>query len=39
MTDYKFIMAQCWKFHFAKWDENVLRECQEVLPNLRRNNW
>jgi hypothetical protein len=36
MTDYEFIMAQCQKFHFTKWDENVLRECQEVLPNLTR---
>lgn len=36
MTDYEFIMAQCRKFHFTKWDENVLRECQEVLPNLTR---
>lgn len=36
MTDYEFIMAQCRKFHFTKWDENVLRECQETLPNLTR---
>jgi len=36
MTDYEFIMAQCRKFHYTKWDENVLRECQEVLPNLTR---
>ena len=36
MTDYEFIMAQCRKFHFTKWDENVLRECQEVLLNLTR---
>ena len=36
MTDYEFIMAQCQKFHYTKWDENVLRECQEVLPNLTR---
>ena len=36
MTDYEFIMAQCRKFHYTKWDENVLRECQEVLLNLTR---
>ena len=36
MTDYEFIMAQCRKFHFIAWDENVLRECQEVLSNLTR---
>ena len=36
MTDYEFIMEQCRKFHFTKWDENVLRECQSILPNLAR---
>ena len=36
MTDYEFSMAQCRKYHFIKWDENVLRECQEILPNLTR---
>ena len=29
-------MAQCRKYHFTKWDENELRECQSVLPNLTR---
>ena len=36
MTDYEYIMAQCKKFHFTPWDENVLRECQSILPNLTR---
>lgn len=36
MTDYKYIMAQSRKFHFMQWDENVLRECQSIMPNLTR---
>ncbi|MBP5339834.1 MAG: hypothetical protein J6Z14_11150 [Prevotella sp.] len=36
MTDYKYIMAQCRKYHFTGWDEKDLRECQEILPNLTR---
>ena len=36
MTDYEYIVAQCRKFHHAGWNENELRECQEVLPNLTR---
>lgn len=36
MTDYEYIMAQCRKHHFTQWDENVLRECQSILPNLTR---
>ena len=36
MTDYEFIMAQCRKYHFTAWDENVLRECQSIMPNLTR---
>ena len=36
MTDYEYIMAQCRKFHFMKWDENVLSDCQSLLPNLTR---
>ena len=34
MTDYEYIIQQVKKFHFTKWDENVLRECQSLLPNL-----
>lgn len=36
MTDYEYIMAECRKSHFAGWNESVLRSCQEVLPNLTR---
>lgn len=36
MTNYEYIMAQCRKFHFTQWDENVLRECQAIMPNLTR---
>ena len=36
MTDYEYILAQCRKSHFTKWDENELRECQSILPNLTR---
>ena len=36
MTDYEYILAQCRKYHFTQWDENVLRECQSILPNLTR---
>ena len=36
MTDYEYIMAQCRKYHFTKWDDDELRKCQEVLPNLTR---
>ena len=36
MTDFEYIIEQCRKFHFTKWDENVLRECQSILPNLTR---
>lgn len=36
MTDYEYIMERCRKYHFTRWKENELRECQEVLPNLTR---
>jgi hypothetical protein len=36
MTDYEYIMARCRKYHFTGWDENELRECQSILPNLTR---
>lgn len=36
MTDYEYIMERCKKYHFTRWKENELRECQEVLPNLTR---
>ena len=36
MSDYEYIIQQVKKFHFTKWDENVLRECLSILPNLTR---
>lgn len=36
MKDYEYIMAQCRKFHFTKWDVNVLSECLSKMPNLTR---
>lgn len=36
MTDYEYILQQVKKYHFSTWDENVLRECQSILPNLTR---
>ena len=36
MIDYEYIIQQVKKFHFTKWDANVLRECQSLLPNLTR---
>ena len=37
MTDYEYIIAQCRKYHFTQWNENVLRECQSIMPNLTRD--
>ncbi|MBR1428327.1 MAG: hypothetical protein IJ582_04745 [Prevotella sp.] len=37
MTDYEYIMGQCKKFHFTTWDEDALRECQSIMPNLTRD--
>ncbi len=36
MTDYELMMAQCRKYHFAKWNEKDLEECESLLPNLTR---
>ena len=36
MTDYEYIMGQCKRYHFTSWDENALRECQSIMPNLTR---
>ena len=36
MTDYEYIIQQVKRFHFIKLDENVLRECHSILPNLTR---
>lgn len=37
MTDYEYIMGQCKKIHFTTWDEDALRECQSIMPNLTRD--
>ena len=36
MTDYEYIMAQCRKYHFTGWNDDDLRECQSIMPNLTR---
>lgn len=36
MTDYEYILQQAKKFHFSGWNDEGLRLCQEVLPNLTR---
>lgn len=36
MTDYEYILGKCRKYHFTKWNEDDLRRCQELLPNLTR---
>ena len=36
MTDYEYILQQVKRFHFSGWDDEGLRLCQEVLPNLTR---
>lgn len=36
MTDYEYILQQAKKFHYSGWDSDELRACQEVLPNLTR---
>ena len=36
MTDYEYILQQAKKFHYSDWNSDELRACQEVLPNLTR---
>ena len=36
MTDYEYIIKQLRKCHFAGWDDKVMRECIDKLPNLSR---
>ena len=36
MTDYEYILGKCRKYHFTKWNEDDLKRCQELLPNLTR---
>lgn len=36
MTDYEYIMTQCRKYHFKKWNEEELALCQSLLASLSR---
>ena len=36
MTDYEYIIKQLKKCHFTGWDDKVMRECIDKLPNLSR---
>ena len=36
MTDYEYILQQTKRFHYSGWNSDELRACQEVLPNLTR---
>ena len=36
MTDYEYIYQQVKKAHYKGWDDEELRKCVEVLPNLTR---
>lgn len=34
MTDYEYIVAQCRKAHYSKWEDEELRKCVEMLTSL-----
>lgn len=36
MTDYEYIFQQIKKFHFSGWNDEELRKCIDMLPNLSR---
>ena len=36
MTDYEYILEQVKKFHFSGWNDEELRKCVDMLPNLSR---
>lgn len=36
MTDFEYIIKQLKKCHFTGWDDKVMRECIDKLPNLSR---
>lgn len=36
MTDYEYILGQAKKFHFSGWNDEKLRKCVDMLPNLTR---
>lgn len=36
MTDYEYIFLQVKKFHFSGWNDEELRKCVDMLPNISR---
>ena len=36
MTDYEYILKQAKKFHYSGWNDKVMRDCIDKLPNLSR---
>lgn len=36
MTDYEYILQQAKKAHYSKWNDEELRKCVDMLPNLSR---
>lgn len=36
MTDYEYILQQAKKAHYSKWNDEELRKCVDMLPNLTR---
>ena len=36
MTDYEYILQQAKMFHFIGWNDEELRKCVDMLPNLTR---
>ena len=34
MTDYEYIVAECRKAHYSKWNDDELRKCVEMLISL-----
>ena len=38
MTDFEYILKQAKKFYYTKWDEEELRKCVDMLPNLSRED-
>ena len=36
MTDYEYIIKELKKCHFTGWNDKVMRECIDRLPNLSR---
>ena len=36
MTDFEYILEQCRKAHYSNWNDEELRKCVDMLPNLSR---